>query len=78
MTLDEKQKQFEEAIINMAVVEHHRYCMTFKRAKSEKDAEMFYTALKIGVQQGINYATKQFLDHNKKLEEKVNENKTNI
>jgi hypothetical protein len=69
MTEEEQQRQFEEAIINMAVVEHHRYCMTFKRAKSEKDADMFYTALKIGVQQGINYATKQFLDYNKKLEE---------
>ena len=69
MMPEEQQRQFEEAIIKMAVVEHHRYCMTFKRAKSEKDADMFYTALKIGVQQGIKYATEQLLDYNKKLEE---------
>jgi len=67
-----EEQQFEEAIINMAVVEHHRYCMTFKRAKSEKDAHMFYTALKIGIERGKQYATKQFLDYNKKLEEKQN------
>ena len=64
-----EQRQFEEAIIDMAVAEHHKYCMVYKRAKSEKDAKMFYTAMKIGVTQGINYATKQFMDYNKKVEE---------
>ena len=64
-----EQRQFEEAIIDMAVAEHHKYCMVYKRAKSEADAKMFYTAMKIGVTQGINYATKQFMDYNKKVEE---------
>ena len=65
-----EQRQFEEAIIDMAIKEHHKYCMVYKRAKSEADAKMFYTAMKIGVTQGINYATKQFMDYNKNLEEK--------
>lgn len=69
MTPEEQQRQFEEAIIDIAVAEHHKYCMLYKRAKSETDAKMFYTALKIGVTHGINYATKQFLNHNKNFEE---------
>ena len=68
-----EQRQFEEAIIDMAIKEHHKYCMVYKRAKSEADAKMFYTAMKIGVTQGINYATKQFMDYNKNLEEKEND-----
>ena len=71
-----EQRQFEEAVINMAVVEHHRYCMTYKRAKSEKDAHMFYTAFKLGITKGMQYITKQVLDHNKKIEEKENETRT--
>ena len=70
-----EQRQFEEAIIDMAIKEHHKYCMVYKRAKSEADAKMFYTAMKIGVTQGINYATKQFMEYNKNLEEKTNETK---
>ena len=68
-----EQRQFEEAIIDMAIKEHHKYCMVYKRAKSEADAKMFYTAMKIGVTQGINYATKQFMDYNKNLEENKND-----
>ena len=68
-----EQRQFEEAIIDMAIKEHHKYCMVYKRAKSEAEAKMFYTAMKIGVTQGINYATKQFMDYNKNLEEKKND-----
>ena len=64
-----EQRKFEEAIIDMAIKEHHKYCMVYKRAKSEAEAKMFYTAMKIGVTQGINYATKQFMDYNKKVEE---------
>lgn len=68
MTLDEQQRKFEEAIIDMSVVEHHRYCMYHKRAKNEADARMFYTAMKIGVTKGMEYATKQIIEHNKDLE----------
>ena len=68
-----EQRKFEEAIIDMAIKEHHKYCMVYKRAKSEADAKMFYTAMKIGVTQGINYATKQFMDYNKNLEENKND-----
>jgi len=66
-----EQRKFEEAIIDMAIKEHHKYCMVYKRAKSEADARMFYTAFKLGVTQGIHYATKQFMDYNKNLEEKT-------
>ena len=73
MTPEEQKRQFEEAIIDIAVAEHHKYCMVYKRAKSEADAKMFYTALRLGVTKGIEYATKQFIDHNKKLEENKDE-----
>ena len=73
-TQEEMKRQFEEAIIDMAVAEHHKYCMVYKRAKSEAEAKMFYTAMRIGVTKGIEYATKQIMEHNKQLEkEKQND-----
>ena len=71
MTPEEKKRKFEEAIIDMAVVEHHRYCMTFKRAKSEKDAHMFYTALKIGVDRGKNFMAHQIVSNTKQYEQSL-------
>ena len=70
MTPEEKKRKFEEAIIDMAIAEHHKYCMVYKRPKSEAEAKMFYTAFKLGVTKGMQYATKQFMDYNKNLEEK--------
>ena len=64
-----EQRQFEEAIIDMAVAEHHKYCMVYKRPKSEKDARMFYTAFKLGVTKGMQYATNKIIEHNLKVEE---------
>ena len=64
-----EQRQFEEAIIDMAIKEHHKYCMVYKRAKSEADARMFYTAFKLGVTKGMQYATNKIIEHNLKVEE---------
>ena len=61
-------QQFEQDIINMAVAEHHKYCMTYKIAKSEKDARMFYAAMRMGVIKGINYATNQIIKHNEEID----------
>jgi hypothetical protein len=70
-----EQRQFEEAIIDMAVAEHHKYCMVYKRAKSEKDARMFYTAFKLGVTKGMQYATNKIIEHNLKVEEENGNNR---
>ena len=67
-SLEEKKRQFEEAIIDMAVAEHHKYCMVYKRAKSEAEAKMFYTAMRLGVTKGIEYATKEIQKHNEQLD----------
>ena len=64
-----EQRKFEEAIIDMAVVEHHKYCMVYKRPKSEAEAKMFYTAFKLGVTKGMQYATNKIIEHNLKVEE---------
>ena len=78
-TQDEIRREFEEAIIDMAVAEHHKYCMVFKRAKNQDEAKMFYTAMRLGVTKGMQYATKQIEEYNKQFEkEKANENKTDI
>lgn len=68
--LKTEQQMFDLALIDIAIVEHHRYCMTFKRAKTEKDAKMFYTALKIGAIKGIEYATKKMMEQDKQQEKK--------
>lgn len=67
-SLEEKKRQFEEAIIDMAVAEHHKYCMVYKRAKSEAEAKMFYTAMRLGITKGIEYATKEIQAHNEQLD----------
>lgn len=75
MTPEEQKRKFEEAIIDMAVVEHHKYCMYHKRAKNENDAKMFYTAMKIGITKGMEYATHQIIQHNKELKNGKEEKK---
>lgn len=67
-SLEEKKRQFEEAIIDMAVAEHHKYCMVYKRAKSEAEAKMFYTAMRLGITKGIEYATQEIKKHNEELD----------
>jgi hypothetical protein len=75
---EEKKRKFEEDIIEVAVAEYYEYVDVHKRTRSEKDAKMFYDAMRLGIVRGINYATNQYMQSLKNFEEKKNEDKTNI
>jgi hypothetical protein len=75
---EEKKRKFEEDIIEVAVAEYYEYVETHKRTRSEKDAKMFYDAMRLGIVRGINFATNQYMQSLKNFEEKKNEDKTNI
>ena len=70
-TLAEKKQRFEQDIIDMAVKEYYRYADTYKRERKETDAKMFYTAMRLGIIRGINYATNEVALHNKLVEEEL-------
>jgi hypothetical protein len=80
MTPDEKKQKFEQDIIEIAVAEYYEYVDVHKRTRSEKDAKMFYDAMRLGVIRGINFATNQYMQSLKNFEEKKNEqsNPSNI
>jgi hypothetical protein len=75
---EEKKRKFEEDIIEVAVAEYYEYVDVHKRERKEKDAKMFYDAMRLGVIRGINFATNQYMQSLKNFEEKKNENKTDI
>lgn len=75
---EEKKRKFEEDIIEVAVAEYYHYVDEHNRTRSEKDAKMFYDAMRLGIVRGINYATNQYMQSLKNFEENKNENKTNI
>ena len=76
---EEKKRKFEEDIIEVAVAEYYEYVEVHKRTRSEKDAKMFYDAMRLGIVRGINYATNQYMQSIKNFEEaKKHENKTDI
>ena len=75
---EEKKRKFEEDIIEVAVAEYYRYVDVHSRTRSEKDAKMFYDAMRLGVIRGINFATNQYMQSLKNFEESKHENKTNI
>jgi hypothetical protein len=75
---EEKKRKFEEDIIEVAVAEYYHYVDEHNRTRSEKDAKMFYDAMRLGIVRGINYATNQYMQSLKNFEEKKNENKTDI
>ena len=75
---EEKKRKFEEDIIEVAVAEYYEYVDVHKRTRSEKDAKMFYDAMRLGIVRGINYATNQYMQTIKNFEEKKHENKTDI
>jgi hypothetical protein len=66
MTEEEKKLQFEQEIQKMSVAEYHAYvddCNAenpLSRVKSEKDARMFYYAMRLGVRRGMNYMAHQY------------------
>ena len=73
---EEKKRKFEEDIIEVAVAEYYAYADEHKRERKEKDAKMFYDAMRLGVIRGINYATNQYMQSLKNFEEqKEKENK---
>jgi len=71
---EEKKRKFEEDIINIAVADYYTYvdeCNEKKqqsRVRTEKDAEMFYYAMRRGVIRGINFMTNQYMESIKKFE----------
>jgi len=69
MTPDEKKQKFEQDIIEIAVAEYYEYVDVNKRTRSEKDAKMFYDAMRLGVIRGINFATNQYMQSLKNFEE---------
>jgi hypothetical protein len=74
---EEKKRKFEEDIIEVAVAEYYQYADVHKRERKEKDAEMFYTAMRIGVIRGLNFATNQYIESLRKFEqEQANANGT--
>jgi hypothetical protein len=75
---EEKKRKFEEDIIEVAVAEYYAYVDEHKRTRSEKDAKMFYDAMRLGIVRGINFATNQYMQSLKNFEEKKNEDKTDI
>ena len=66
---EEKKRKFEEDIIEVAVAEYYEYVDVHKRERKEKDAKMFYDAMRLGVIRGINFATNQYMQSLKNFEE---------
>ena len=66
---EEKKRKFEEDIIEVAVAEYYQYVDEHKRIRSEKDAKMFYDAMRLGIVRGINFATNQYMQSIKNFEE---------
>jgi len=72
-----KKRKFEEDLIEVAVAEYYRWVEAHKAVRTEKDARMFYDAMRLGVIRGINFATNQYMQSLKNFEEsKVNGNTT--
>jgi hypothetical protein len=65
---EEKKRKFEEDIIEVAVAEYYQWVDAHKGVRSEKDARMFYDAMRLGVVRGINYATNQYMESLRKFE----------
>ena len=75
MTPEEKKRKFEEDLIEVAIAEYYAWVNAKNKAnplsavRSEKDAKMFYDAMRLGVIRGINFATNQYLQSLKNFEE---------
>ena len=73
MTPEEKKRKFEEDLIEIAVAEYYQWVDVHKDVRSEKQARMFYDAMRLGVIRGVNFATNQYIQSLKNFEEKKNE-----
>ena len=69
MTPEEKKRKFEEDLIEIAVAEYYQWVDAHKDVRSEKQARMFYVAMRLGVIRGINFATNQYMQSLKNFEE---------
>jgi hypothetical protein len=71
MTPDQeaKKRKFEEDLIEIAVAEYYQWVDVHKDVRSEKQARMFYDAMRLGVIRGINFATNQYMQSLKNFEE---------
>ena len=75
MTPEEKKRKFEEDLIEVAIAEYYAWVNAKNKAnplsavRSEKDAKMFYDAMRLGVIRGINFATNQYMQSLKNFEE---------
>ena len=76
MTPEEKKRKFEEDLIEVAVAEYYHWVDVHKDVRSEKQARMFYDAMRLGVIRGINFATNQYIQSLKNFEEKKDETKS--
>ena len=76
MTPEEKKRKFEEDMIEVAVAEYYHWVDVHNRTRSEKDARMFYDAMRLGVIRGINFATNQYMESLRKFEENKDGNTT--
>ena len=66
---EEKKRKFEEDIIEVAVAEYYHWVDVHKDVRSEKDAKMFYDAMRLGIVRGVNFATNQYMQSLKNFEE---------
>ena len=72
---EEKKRKFEEDLIEVAIAEYYAWVNAKNKAnplsavRSEKDAKMFYDAMRLGVIRGINFATNQYIESLRKFEE---------
>ena len=78
----EKKRKFEEDLIEVAIAEYYAWVDAKNKVspssviRSEKDAKMFYDAMRLGVIRGINFATNQYIQSLKNFEEKKDETKS--
>ena len=83
MTPDEKKRKFEEDLIEIAVAEYYHWVDEKNKKKpmsvvrSQKDAEMFYDAMRLGVIRGINFATNQYIQSIERFEQQKQQEKQN-
>ena len=64
-----KKRKFEEDLVEVAVAEYYQWVDVHKDVRSEKQARMFYDAMRLGVIRGINFATNQYMESIRKFEE---------
>jgi hypothetical protein len=78
---EEKKRKFEEDIIEVAVAEYYQWVDEKNKknplsvVRSQKDAMMFYDAMRLGVIRGINFATNQYMESLRKFEEQKQQEK---